>query len=260
MDTTGTGNIGGYLDIAQVVLYIFWFFFAGLIFYLHRENKREGYPLDSDRLNGTGGRIRVVGWPPLPKSKTYCTSHGTSTVLPNDKRDTRPIAARPTAPFPGAPLEPIGDPMLAAVGPGSYAERADDPDLTYDGQLKILPLRLAPEFHVVEGSHDPRGRPVIGADGEVGGTVSDLWVDRSEAILRYIEVEVPGKGKVLLPYTFSVVTRRNVQVKAILASQFANVPTLRNPDRVTLLEEDKITGYFGGGTLYATPERREPLI
>jgi photosynthetic reaction center H subunit len=29
---------------------------------------------------------------------------------------------------------------------------------------------------------------------------------------------------------------------------------------VTLLEEDKIMGYFGGGYLYATPERQEPFI
>jgi len=90
MDTTGTGNIGGYFDIAQVVLYIFWFFFASLIFYLHRENKREGYPLDSDRTNGTGGRIKVVGWPPLPKAKTYFMAHGGTFSAPNDKRDTRP--------------------------------------------------------------------------------------------------------------------------------------------------------------------------
>jgi photosynthetic reaction center H subunit len=30
--------------------------------------------------------------------------------------------------------------------------------------------------------------------------------------------------------------------------------------QVTLLEEDRIAGYFGGGTLYATPARSEPLI
>jgi len=29
---------------------------------------------------------------------------------------------------------------------------------------------------------------------------------------------------------------------------------------VTLLEEDKIAGYFGGGRLYATPDRQEPLL
>ncbi|MBU6437489.1 MAG: photosynthetic reaction center subunit H, partial [Betaproteobacteria bacterium] len=44
-----TGAITGYIDVAQLVLYAFWVFFAGLIYYLHRENKREGYPLESDR-------------------------------------------------------------------------------------------------------------------------------------------------------------------------------------------------------------------
>jgi photosynthetic reaction center H subunit len=38
------------------------------------------------------------------------------------------------------------------------------------------------------------------------------------------------------------------------------VPALRNPDVVTLLEEDKIVGFYGGGTLYALPSRTEPLL
>ena len=44
-----TGAITGYIDVAQLVLYAFWVFFAGLIYYLHRENKREGYPLLTDK-------------------------------------------------------------------------------------------------------------------------------------------------------------------------------------------------------------------
>ena len=47
---------------------------------------------------------------------------------------------------------------------------------------------------------------------------------------------------------------------AILGSQFAAVPGTRQADIVTLLEEDKIMGYFGGGTLYAEPSRAEPLL
>ena len=43
------GAITGYIDVAQLTLYAFWLFFAGLIYYLLRENKREGYPLVSDR-------------------------------------------------------------------------------------------------------------------------------------------------------------------------------------------------------------------
>ena len=42
--------------------------------------------------------------------------------------------------------------------------------------------------------------------------------------------------------------------------QFADVPTLANPDQVTLLEEDRISAYYAGGTLYAEPSRLGPLI
>ena len=42
-----------------------------------------------------------------------------------------------------------------------------------------------------------------------------------------------------------------------------NSPTCRRratPIRVTMLEEEKIAAYYGAGTLYATPERAEPLL
>jgi photosynthetic reaction center H subunit len=51
-----------------------------------------------------------------------------------------------------------------------------------------------------------------------------------------------------------------VYVHALLAAQFANVPTTKLPDQITLLEEEKITAYFGAGLLYATPDRQEPLL
>jgi photosynthetic reaction center H subunit len=53
-----------YIDAAQITLYAFWIFFAGLIIYLRREDKREGYPLDSPQ----GPR---EGWPTVPAKKTY---------------------------------------------------------------------------------------------------------------------------------------------------------------------------------------------
>ncbi len=46
---------GAYLDVAQVTLYVFWIFFGCLIYYLRREDKREGYPLDSTGVGGWGG-------------------------------------------------------------------------------------------------------------------------------------------------------------------------------------------------------------
>jgi photosynthetic reaction center H subunit len=99
----------------------------------------------------------------------------------------------------------------------------------------------------------------------MGGIVTDVWVDRAEALIRYLEVEVTTSGgprRVLLPMTFAVVDRRRnrVYVDAILGSQFADVPVTKSPDQVTKLEEDRIVGYYGAGTLYATPARQEPLL
>ena len=42
------GSLTSYMDVAQVVLYAFFMFFAGLIFYLRREDRREGYPLENE--------------------------------------------------------------------------------------------------------------------------------------------------------------------------------------------------------------------
>ncbi len=47
--------------------------------------------------------------------------------------------------------------MLDAIGPGAYALRADTPDLTVDGDDKIVPMRAAPSFFVANGDPDPRG-------------------------------------------------------------------------------------------------------
>ena len=52
----------------------------------------------------------------------------------------------------------------------------------------------------------------------------------------------------------------SVKVKSIRGDQFKQVPTLANPDQVTLQEEDKVTAFYGGGTLYAMPHRSEPLL
>lgn len=254
-----TGAITGYIDAAQVVLYVFWIFFAGLIYYLHRENKREGYPLESDRSE-RAPRVKVQGFPALPKPKTYKLPHGGTVTVPNGQRDDRPVAARPTAPHPGAPLEPTGDPMRDGVGPAAYAQRADTPDLTLEGEPRIVPLRVAGHYRIEARDPDPRGMQVTAGDGKVAGKVVDCWVDRSEEILRYLEVEVNGGRRVLLPINFARITRRGVTVKAIYAHHFAHVPATRAPDQVTRLEEERICAYYGGGTLYADARRAEPLL
>ena len=74
---TGTGGLTSYIDVAQMTLYGFWIFFFGLIIYLRREDKREGYPLVSEYPD----RVTVEGFPPTPAPKTFLLPHGGWTAL-----------------------------------------------------------------------------------------------------------------------------------------------------------------------------------
>jgi photosynthetic reaction center H subunit len=251
-----------YIDVAQIVLYLFLAFFAGLVYYLHLEGKREGYPLDSDR----SAYVTVEGYPGVPNPKPYKLADGSVVYAPRaEPRDLRAVAAVRAANFPGAPLVPTGNPMLSGAGPAAFSERADIPDITIHGAPKIVPLRSAEGFHVDARDPNPVGMTVVGADGRAGGVVRDIWVDQSEHLIRYYEVEVGDKSKkrnVLLPATMARVSRSagEVRVKSILGIHFADVPAHRKPDSVTRLEEDKITAYYASGHLYATANRSEPLI
>jgi photosynthetic reaction center H subunit len=272
-----TGAITSHIDVAQVVLYAFWAFFAGLIIYLQRESRREGYPLvsEADCTPLDHGSI----WVPAPK--TFLLADGSTVTVPRAEKDTQPPNLVPMSGVDGFPFVPSGDPMTAGVGPGAYTQRADTPDVTYEGNARIVPLRAAPSYYLEERDADPRGMTVVGADREVAGEVVDVWVDRSDSIARYFEVELPmiaaprtrpveggvdvpaqGPLRVLLPVNFAQISplHRRITVQAILASQFAGVPTTTYADLVTLNEEDRICAYYGGGYMYATPGRGESWL
>jgi photosynthetic reaction center H subunit len=255
------------IDVAQVMIWLFWFFFLGLIMYLRREDRREGYPLESDetgRLYDDGSSFIFY---PSPKTFKLPHGHGTKTVPHKSTRDRRTFALKRSAKWSGAPSFPTGNPMVDGVGPASYAERADVPDVTLHGDPKIVPLRVASDFAVVAQDKSPVGYAVIGADKREAGKVSDVWVDKAESLIRYIEVQLPdaanGPGlRVLVPMTMSVIKpkTRKVIVSAVTAAQFADAPGLKSDSQITFLEEEKVCGYFGGGYLYATPSRQEPII
>lgn len=253
------GAITGYIDIAQVTLYAFWIFFAGLIFYLHRENKREGYPLESER----SAYVTVQGFPPIPEPKTYRRRDGRTIQAPDRKGDTRPVAAVPAFGHLGAPLVPTGDPLADAVGPAAYAEREEEPERTWEGEPLIAPARLVPGTTIAEEDVDPRGMPLLAADHETAGTVVELWIDRSEPQIRYLEIETGAGGRrVLMPINFAWIDprRREVRTRALTAAQIARVPGIASDSQITKREEDRITAYWAGGFLYATPSRQEPLL
>jgi photosynthetic reaction center H subunit len=185
-----------------------------------------------------------------------------------------PKNARPVDSGFGAPLEPIGNPLTAGIGPGAWADRSDKPDLTMKGTPRIVPMRVATDFYVAHEDPDPRGLDVKGMDGVVGGKVVELWVDRSEPCLRYLEISVAGADGVrLVPVPFMRIPRAknwipfmqagpsasHVQIDVLKAGDFAGIPQTKTADLVTLLEEDKISAYFGAGSLYNSDLRYGPL-
>ena len=251
------GNVTNYIDLAQLLLYLFWLFFFSLVVYLHNESKREGYPtVDSHKPNYRGGTL----WG-LPRPKTYILPHGQGMRLVPRPDPQYDLKAKQTVKAPGFPLEPTGNPMLDGIGPAAWATRPDKPDLTHDeGSPRIVPMRVASDWSVAPRDPDPRGKAVFGIDGEQGGVVTDLWVDLSEPHIRYLEIDARGR-RVLMPMNFARVKKTGeVVAKSVCGKHFADAPGTANPDCVTLQEEDKIGAYYGGGYLYAFEKRAEPVL
>ena len=252
-------KIVGTLDVTELVFYAFVLFFLALLVYLRREDRREGYPLEDEvtgRVDTPGGVLSAA----TPKS--FHMPFGRGTVFaPNQKRDSVDIAAKRTFRSPGAPYYPTGNPLVDGIGPAAWADRAKHTDLDGEGRNRIVPIGAAEGISVHSSDSDPRGMSVIAADGAIAGTVTDLWVDRAEHVIRYLEVDT-GTKKVLAPMGMAKVKGRNrqVEIDAINAADFAAAPVPGVAGEITFYEEERIVAYFGGGYLYANRERQEPLI
>ena len=254
-----TGTFFGNFDLASLAIWMFWAFFALLIFYLQRENMREGYPLEND--NGTEAANQ--GPFPVPDPKTFKMPHGRGDLTVSDgAKEDREVALRQTNDANGYPLDPTGDPMLDGVGPASWAPRRDVPELDGHGHPKIIPM-VATENFFVSAGRDPRGLPVVAGDKATVGKISDMWIDEAEQMVRYLEIELDpsaGEGKRLVPLNLARIHSDRVAVRSIYGEHFNNVPRHASDRQVTLLEEEKISAYYGGGTLYADKMRSEPLL
>jgi photosynthetic reaction center H subunit len=103
----------------------------------------------------------------------------------------------------------------------------------------------------------------VGLDGAAAGHVVELWVDRAEPQIRYLEVVLQADNRhVMLPTGFVQydVGQRRVVVVSITAAQFTGVPPIASNEQITKLEEDRICAYYGSGHLYAVPSRSESFI
>ena len=215
-----------YMDVAQVTLYVFWIFFACLIFYLRREDKREGYPLES---TGLGGGV-VHGFPRMPDPKTYLLARRPCRDAPNHKND-RPrrrggAVALGRARRSGRPA--IRCSTASGPAPRPIAR------ICLNSRWTTFPASFRCVWPKAPISNprdpDPRGMRVIGADSEVGGIVTDVWVDRAEALIRYLEVEVTTRRcakRVLLPLPFAKIDRPPRGGEGATPSSAASSPMYR---------------------------------
>lgn len=246
--------IVGHIDVALLTFYAFVLFFIGLVIHLRRENRREGFPIEDEagRLEGSGALVDA-------SPKTFRLPFGRGTVTtPTKGREPIDLPATRER-FPGSPLRPTGNPLTSGLGPGAYAQRADVPDLDIEGHPRIVPLSASGGLWLDSRDPNPVGMTVTGADGAVAGNVTDVWVDKADRLIRYLQVSA-GAASVLVPMTMSKVKRSGVVCDALTAAQFADAPAAPTNGQITFLQEEKAQAYFGGGYLYATPDRQEPWL
>ncbi len=247
-------NFFGNFDLASLAIWGFWLFFAYLIYYLQTENMREGYPLEDE-----DGEVAPNQGPfPVPAEKTFKLRDGKGELtVPSEENEAAhrrsDVALERTATANGFPLAPTGNPLADGVGPASWVPRRDEPELDGHGHPKITPMAGHADFHVSAG-RDPRGLPVLSRDDEVVGHVKEMWIDASEHMVRYIEYDLEpewGEGSRLVPITLTRIKDRWVMIKTLNAKDFAGVPKIAGSGQITKLEEEKVSAYYAGGTLYS---------
>jgi photosynthetic reaction center H subunit len=204
----------------------------------------------------------------VPNSKTFVLPHGRGEVTvpsaENEAAHRRENLAMEKAPFAagnGYPYDPTGDPMADGIGPGSWVPRADVPELDGHGHPKIVPMGQTEAYRVSAG-RDPRGLPVMAGDGEIVGTVSDMWIDAPEQLVRYLEIELDGSWRRHAAGANDVQQDRfqEGQDQLGLRQALRRRSVTKSPNQITKLEEEKISAYYGGGILYASQDRIDPLL
>lgn len=245
----------GNFDLASLAIWLFWGFFAVLVYYLQTENMREGFPFE----NEDGSQASNQSLYALPKPKTFILPLGKGSVTvpsaANEAAHRRTDLALVPSGSEGFPLVPTGNPMQDGVGPASWAPRRDEPELDAHGHAKLRPMASV-EGMAVSAGRDPRGLPVQAGDLEVVGRVKDMWVDASEQLVRYLEVDLNNGTSRLIPMTMAKIWADRVRVNALTSDLFPGIPATRASTSVTKLEEDKISGYVAGGWMYAKGRKR----
>ena len=73
--------------------------------------------------------------------------------------------------------------------------------------------------------------------------------------MRYLEVELSDETSCLVPIPLAKINTDSVMVNSLYGKHFPNVPKIKSKKQVTMLEEEKISAFIGGGNLYASYDR-----
>ena len=186
------GAFTGSFDLPLLLVIVFFLFFLALVYYLRQEDKREGYPLVSDRTERTDGRVKVAGFPSIPSPKTFILPHGEGVRHAPALEEDHDVPGEMAGNRLGMPVNREAAALGTNLGPGSWTMRRNAPDLSHDGKPVFRPLRFATAYDVMKGEPDPRGYTVLGLDRCIAGTVTDIWIDESEHTSKFLEVELAG--------------------------------------------------------------------
>lgn len=243
-------SITRYIDGADAAFWLFIVGFVEVVIYLRRLDKREGYPMKASPFDDTPS----LGFPLPLAPHTFELNEGGTTVAPHHYPQA-PISARPLHGFAGTPLVPIGNPLLAGVGPGAWVMRSNEPMLTEKGELMLQPLRLLDDWSMSDKDADPRGMAVLDRRWRRIGVVGDVWIDRSTKAARLFEVTLDSSlatGPVLVPLYHPVIDEktREMRVTALEAHQFAEVPRPVHDDRITAREDERLNAYYAAGEFW----------
>ena len=164
------GEITGYVDVAQVVLYAFWIFFAGLVFYLRREDRREGYPLEIRGRPRPGDAARSD---PDPVAEAVPPLQRPGEERAPDRRRAPPWNYRghKHEVWPGAPLEPDTDGLHDAIGPAPTPTARTATTRPGTARSASCPCGSPTTSWSTNSGPNPIGMSVFGADRQVAGTV-----------------------------------------------------------------------------------------
>ena len=239
-------NLTQHIDLPQILFWAFALAFVYLCYELRKNDKREGYPMKASPFS----KRHLEGFPLRDEPQTYLLNEGGETQAPHNYPQAQ-TSSRPLYPFDGTPLVPVGNPLLAGIGPGAWVMRNAAPMRVENGDLLLQPMRLLPEWTIGKADADPRGMRVFDWRWNEVGVVRDMWIDQGIKIIRFLEVEVAA-GIRLVPIYHTAINEkaREVRVTALSAFQFDEIPRQANPDVLDAREDERLNAYFAAGNFF----------